>query len=205
MRRTKEEAEVTRKTLLEAGLRVFSRKGYADTTLDDIAQEAEVTRGAIYHHFGGKAELYNHVISDGWERIMPAIHKGISEGSNGLDKLRRSFIYFVKFAVEDETFRAINELMLFKTPYSEDLEEGMEWKRIGVRGGIQNVTAIVRQGIEDGSIRDDVRPLDVGIMVITMQNGLVAMWLMDPTLFSITERAEAMAEILFSGLVPRKR
>jgi TetR/AcrR family acrAB operon transcriptional repressor len=200
MRRTKEEAEVTRKTLLEAGLKVFSRKGYADTTLDDIAQEAEVTRGAIYHHFGGKAELYNHVISSGWERIMPAIQQGISEGGNGLEKLRRSFVYFIRFAIEDETFRAINELMMFKTAMSDDLEEGMEWKRMGMRRGIDSVETFVRQGIEDGSIRADVNPLDVAIMLITLQNGLVAMWLIDPELFNPIERAEAMADIFFSGL-----
>src|SRR5688572_27243878 len=102
MKRTKEEAEVTRKTLLDAGLKVFSRVGYAETTLDDIAEEAGVTRGAIYHHFGGKAELYNQVISHGWERIRPAIERGIAEGSNGLEQLKRSFVYFVNFAVEDE-------------------------------------------------------------------------------------------------------
>ena len=203
MRRTKEEAEVTRKTLLDAGLKVFSRKGYADTTLDDIAEEAGVTRGAIYHHFGGKAELYNHVIDDGWKRIMPAIERGIAEGSTGLEQLQRSFIYFVKFAVEDETFRAINELMLFKTPMAEELEEGMEMKRLGTGEGVHNVAEFVRKGIEDGSIRPDVNPLDVGIMLITLQNGLVAMWLLDPTLFSIAERAEAIADIFFSGLAAR--
>jgi len=200
MRRTKEEAEVTRQTLLDAGLKVFSQKGYADTTLDDIAEEAGVTRGAIYHHFGGKAELYNSVIAEGWERIMPAIERGIAEGSNALEQLQRSFVYFVRFAVEDEAFRAINELMLFKTEMSDDLEAGMEMKRLGMRGGIHRVAEFVRKGIEDGSIRPDVNPLDVGIMIITLQNGLVATWLMDPTLFSLTKRAEAMAEIFFSGL-----
>ena len=52
MRRTKEEAEQTRRALLDAGLRVFSRQGYAAIKLEDIAREAAVTRGAIYWHFG---------------------------------------------------------------------------------------------------------------------------------------------------------
>ncbi len=204
MRRTKEEAEVTRQSLMDAGLKVFSRVGYADATLDDIAEEAGVTRGAIYHHFGGKAELYNHVISEGWNRIMPAIERGIAEGSNGLEQLRRSFVYFIKFAVEDETFRAINELMLFKTTMSEELEEGIEMKRVGTRGGVNNVADFVRKGIEDGSIRPDVNALDAAVMIITLQNGLVAMWLMDPTLFSLKARAEAMADLFFSGLAARE-
>jgi TetR/AcrR family acrAB operon transcriptional repressor len=177
--------------------------GYADTTLDDIADEAGVTRGAIYHHFGGKAELYNSVIAEGWNRIMPAVERGIAEGSNGLEQLKRSFVYFIRFAVQDEQFRAINELMLFKTGVSDELKEGMEMKRAGMREGINSVAEFIRKGIEDGSIRPDVNPLDAAIMIITLQNGLVATWLMDRTLFSITKRAQAMADIFFSGLAAR--
>ena len=62
MRRTKEEAAVTRATLLKAALAVFSSKGYDATTLDDIASAAKVTRGAIYWHFKSKADLYNTLI-----------------------------------------------------------------------------------------------------------------------------------------------
>ena len=64
MRRTKEEAAITREQLLKKALAVFSKKGYAATTLQNIAHEADVTRGAIYHHFGGKAELYNTLIRE---------------------------------------------------------------------------------------------------------------------------------------------
>ena len=53
MRRTQEEAEKTKSDLLAAGLKVFSKKGYQATRLNDIATAAKVTRGAIYHHFGG--------------------------------------------------------------------------------------------------------------------------------------------------------
>ena len=62
MRRTKEEAEQTRQDLLDAALTVFSQKGYTATRLEDVARAAGVTRGAIYHHFGSKAELYSALI-----------------------------------------------------------------------------------------------------------------------------------------------
>ncbi len=48
MRRTKEEAAITREHLLEAALLCFRTKGYASTTLDDIARQAGATRGAIH-------------------------------------------------------------------------------------------------------------------------------------------------------------
>src|SRR5687768_7926109 len=57
VRRTKEDAAATRAAVLDASLRVFSRKGYAATRLEEVAAEAGVTRGAVYWHFADKAEL----------------------------------------------------------------------------------------------------------------------------------------------------
>ncbi len=91
MRRTKEEADITRQRLLLAALNVFSRQGYDATRLEDIAAEAEVTRGAIYHHFGGKAELYNEMVMEFTQRVMPIINEAVEQGSSALDKLRRLF------------------------------------------------------------------------------------------------------------------
>jgi len=56
-RRTKEEAEKTYHTLLEAAAEQFTMHGVAATTLNDIAQAAGVTRGALYWHFKGKEDI----------------------------------------------------------------------------------------------------------------------------------------------------
>jgi TetR/AcrR family acrAB operon transcriptional repressor len=65
MRRTKAEAEETRTSIIVAAERVFYEKGVANSTLDEIATAAGVTRGAIYWHFESKSalflELYNAV------------------------------------------------------------------------------------------------------------------------------------------------
>ena len=79
MRRTKEDAALTRETVLDAALAVFSRQGYAATTLDHIAQEAGVTRGAIYWHFGGKAELYNTLLEERFARAFAGMAKLLAE------------------------------------------------------------------------------------------------------------------------------
>ncbi len=203
MRRTKEEAEVTRQTLMEAGLKVFSQKGYADTTLDDIAEEAGVTRGAIYHHFGCKADLFNAVVTKGWERMMPVIERALAEGGTALEKLRRAFIFLLTYAEQDAIFRAVNELVLFKTAVTPELEDGLQMQRDGARSGVYATAALIRQGIDEGSVRADVDPLDAGILIIAVQNGLMAGWLRDPEFCSLKGRAEAMADIVFSGLAPR--
>lgn len=61
-RRTRAEMEETRATLLATARSVFSEHGYADTSMDDLTAQAGLTRGALYHHFGGKQGLLAAVV-----------------------------------------------------------------------------------------------------------------------------------------------
>ena len=58
VRRTRDEAAETRNGILDAAERVFSERGVSHTSLEDIAQAAGVTRGAIYWHFKNKSQLF---------------------------------------------------------------------------------------------------------------------------------------------------
>src|SRR3954468_21109815 len=58
MRRTKENAAHTRATIVDAALRCFDRHGISSSTVEQIACEAGVTKGAVYHHFQGKRDIF---------------------------------------------------------------------------------------------------------------------------------------------------
>lgn len=55
------QGRATRRALVAAGRDEFGGRGYADTSVEDIVQRAEVTKGAFYHHFSGKKELFRRV------------------------------------------------------------------------------------------------------------------------------------------------
>ena len=61
---TKTKYTEKRDLLIEAGLRVFSRKGFSGSTIKDIAQEASVTSGLIYHYFDNKEDLLWGIIEE---------------------------------------------------------------------------------------------------------------------------------------------
>jgi TetR/AcrR family transcriptional repressor of mexAB-oprM operon len=61
-RRTKEDAEKTREALLDAAETLFLHQGVAATTLDQIAREADLTRGAVYWHFENKMDLFRAMV-----------------------------------------------------------------------------------------------------------------------------------------------
>ena len=101
-RRTKEEAQETRRSILEAAVRVFARQGVANTSLTDIAQEAGVTRGAIYWHFANKADLINSL----WEQVQ-SFYAPLTQASEHIDepdplgKLQELYCSFFAGMVED--------------------------------------------------------------------------------------------------------
>lgn len=55
------QGDATRLALIAAARELFGERGYAATSLDDVAAQAGVTKGALYHHFGGKASLFQEV------------------------------------------------------------------------------------------------------------------------------------------------
>src|SRR5215831_13576119 len=124
MKRTKEEALITREQVLQAALRVFRHKGYAATTLEEIAQEAGFTRGAIYSHFEGKAQLYQLLIQQGFLRLNEAFDKAFDAGGTIEERLRHLLISPLVFLEEDDLAQGVIELTLFKSEVSVSLGGG---------------------------------------------------------------------------------
>jgi AcrR family transcriptional regulator len=74
VRRTQQErSEATVSELLSAARDQFARDGYAATSLDAIAASAGVTKGALYHHFSGKRELFRAVFSEENQRLNDVV------------------------------------------------------------------------------------------------------------------------------------
>jgi AcrR family transcriptional regulator len=74
-------AEATRRAVLDAARVLFGRQGYAQTSVDEIADAARVTKGAVYHHFAGKEALFRAVYA---EVETDAQARAVSAGNPGL-------------------------------------------------------------------------------------------------------------------------
>jgi TetR/AcrR family transcriptional regulator, acrAB operon repressor len=200
MRKTKEEAAITRKKLLTVALSVFSIKGYSVTTLEDIAREAGVTRGAIYWHFKGKAEIYNSLLHEFSERIQVITQQAISEGGTFKEVLERVFVCLLTILEDDKDLRAIMEMTLFKTAISPELESGRKEQIESSRILITGITQAMQQGIDAGELRSDLDPVDMARSFLALQNGIIYQWLADPGSFSLKNTATALAKILMAGI-----
>ncbi|TXD80322.1 TetR family transcriptional regulator [Mitsuaria sp. TWR114] len=82
-RRTKQEAQETRARLLDAAEQLFHERGVSRTSLQDIAQAAGVTRGAVYWHFEDKVQLFNAMMERATMPLEEDFEASVSPGPDG--------------------------------------------------------------------------------------------------------------------------
>src|SRR5215217_253227 len=79
--RREAEARATREALIRAALQLFTERGYAEVGTEEIVARAKVTRGALYHHFEDKRDLFRAV----FERVEADVMKRIGAKMGGAD------------------------------------------------------------------------------------------------------------------------
>ena len=97
--------EATRRAVLAAARASFGTKGYAHSSIDEIAAAARVTKGAVYHHFAGKKELfravYSEVEAEAQARTAGAVHP---EGAP-IDMIVAGVLAYLDVAMDEEVQR----------------------------------------------------------------------------------------------------
>ncbi|MBW8826592.1 MAG: TetR/AcrR family transcriptional regulator [Acidobacteria bacterium] len=89
MGRRDDHANDTRQALLTAARALFATKGYAETATEDVVRAARVTRGALYHHFRGKEELFRtvvtEVVADAVDSLTGPAERPLDQGRDAWD------------------------------------------------------------------------------------------------------------------------
>jgi AcrR family transcriptional regulator len=150
-----ERSEATRDALIAAARVLFAERGYAAVGTEEIVRAAGVTRGALYHHFDGKRDLFEAV----YERIEVELAQRIAVGAldagaaEPLEAMRAGAEMFLKAATEPEAQR----IVLLDGPSVLGWDR---WREIAAEHGLGLIEATLQAAIEAGAIAEQpVRPL----------------------------------------------
>jgi TetR/AcrR family acrAB operon transcriptional repressor len=207
VRRTKEDAQETRNRILDTAVEVFSRQGVAQTSLNDIAKEAGVTRGAIYWHFANKVAMFDAMI----ERLICPLLINSAEREAHLVADPLGFIQaatneFLEKMQIDGSFRSVFEIFWHKCEYvgematlrDSHLDEGQNHIEV-----IQRAFSLAQ---EKGQINRALTPHQATIGLIALIDGLLFNWTRMPEMFPLASYALHILDVWFSGLgVPMPR
>jgi len=102
-----EQVAQTRGALVAAGRRLFGVNGFRATSVEDLAREARVTTGALYHHFPTKTALFEAVFVQAHTDLMTASKKAAQGASDGIDELARGFEVFLDGVLQPDMQRIL--------------------------------------------------------------------------------------------------
>lgn len=200
-RKTKEEAQQTRSQLLEAAERLFSERGVANTTLNDIATAAGLTRGAIYWHFQNKTDLIHAL----WDQVALPLHESFAEltlsmPDDPLARIQVKSTTVLMQVVRDARIRNLLSILLLKCEYVEEpggLREGYLIKRADCLG---EITEEFRLAVVQGQLPAGLDERFAAIGLMSLIDGLCFHWLMNPALFSLENKANNYIDAYLKGL-----
>jgi TetR/AcrR family acrAB operon transcriptional repressor len=122
VRKTKEDAELTRQQIIDAAREVFLARGVSRSTLEHIAAQANVTRGAVYWHFKNKTEIF-HALRD--QVFLPLIDRmddtlAIESDVDPLTQIENSLCDTIHELNDNMEMRQTYEIMMIKCEYVDE-------------------------------------------------------------------------------------
>lgn len=199
MRRTKEDAEKTRVALLAAAERLFMERGVAHTSLDQIAREAGVTRGAVYWHFQNKAHLFNDMLNQVRLPAEQLAARLIGCEQQPLGRLRDLSIEAISSLAQDEQRRRIFTILLHRCEFTEELREAEERHHAFINEFIRVCERLFTCAADQ--LQPGVTPRLAARALHSLIVGLFSDWTRDPELFDPAQETAALLDPLFRGLV----
>ena len=107
-----EQVRQTRAALVAAGRRLFGRDGFAATSVEDLAREAGVTTGALYHHFPTKTALFETVFEGVHAEMLEASGRAATGATDELEALSLGFEAFLDAVLEPD----VQQIMITDAP-----------------------------------------------------------------------------------------
>ena len=187
MRRTKEDAEKTRRKIVEVALQLFSSNGYTNTTLAKIATEAGFSRGPIYWHFNNKDELFEEVLSFSQQPRADLINQARGELAQPLNAIHEFAEQWLRLLVDNRWHRQSFEILLNKTELTSTMERTLKRERKLTRDVVSVLTNLVTQAQQQRLISDRHGADELGLLGYTYRMGITQTWLFSPRLFKLEQ------------------
>ena len=184
---------LTRGKLIEAARTLFAQHGYAATSTEQILAQAGVKRGALYHHFKDKAELFEAVCIQVSEEAYPIVERSADQGATPLEALVNGSTAWVEFMLRPDN----RQIVLVDAP---TVLGWAKWDALDQRLS----AASLREGVADAAARGALSlrcPVELTTLMINGALNAIALRAGAPGADIQTTDWQAAVRALFEALV----
>lgn len=180
--------------LLQIACRFFARYGYKGTSLRDIADEAQITKAALYYHFPNKNSLYERIVLEGLRVLVDEVTAATERAVTAREKLRTFMMTTAEIYLRDP-----DQWTAGSNAFWVDEDSVPRNAAIDLRDRYEKLLrACISQGLESGEFRN-VDPALAGRVVLSMINGL-SRWFRPGGRLAIEQVIDQYLDIILSGL-----
>ena len=200
MRRTKQDAHKTRAAILEAAETLFLQEGVAHTSLEQIARQAGVTRGAVYWHFKNKADLFHAMLSQvrlPAEQIAERIK--LCDPLNPIIGLRNLCSEALLTLVHDNRKRRIFTILLRRCEFTEELSSAEQKHEAFINEFIDLCTDLFSEPHIAIQLQQGITPRMAAVALHALLVGMLSDWLRDPQILD-AQNTQPYLDSLLRGL-----
>ena len=183
----------TREKIVNSAWKLFYAQGYEDTTIDDIIEDAHVSKGSFYHYFDGKEALIDGIsfmFDNAYEKIMTELDSSL----NPLDKLVE-MTREVFFMMEN----TVPVHLLSRIMASQMTPKGDKYLVNPDRPFYRFVRKIVIEGKEEGIFNEAYSVNEIAIAYALFERGLMYDWCVSNGNYSFSQYAEKMMRVFLNG------
>lgn len=185
-----------RRILIDAAVRVFARRGYHAARVGDIAEEAGVAHGLLYHYFSSKEEVLETIFNETWSELLEAVRDVEESGDPARVQLRHvAAILLRSWRRQPDLVR----VLVLEVTRSAQLGQRVS----DVRDAFAAIERIVTRGQEAGDLRSDLDPRLASVVFYGAIEEILTGWVLEllPDGDEDVARAEeTVVEILGGGL-----
>lgn len=192
--------ERSRMRILDAAARLLSCRGYAATTLTDIAAAAEMQAGSLYYHFDSKDAIVTEVLRVGIDHARNAIDAALDAlgpDATGSDRLAEAIVAYVNCIVAESSFTVANIRC-----YNESPPHTREHLTVPLREFANLWVGLLEHGQADGSLRSGTNSRVLARIMISGLNSL-ASWYRPGGELRLEDLARQFADMILDGLTPQ--
>lgn len=191
----------TRTRVLAAAARVFAQHGYQGASLDQVAADAGLTKGAVYWHFASKSDLFLALMQENVSKQLAAMP---AEAETVLRAGEPEAAVSVWLASQLGACQAdANQVSLFFEFVSSSRDPAVRAALSAItRSSVTGAAEEMRRLQESGVVTDAVDPHLLATFLQALLNGLTMAWLIDPQQVRASDWAPQLARLLWRGLAP---
>jgi AcrR family transcriptional regulator len=187
-----ERSAETRQALMAAGRALFAERGFAGTSTESLVRTAGVTRGALYHHFRDKADLFRAVYEQLEQELVTRLVTEVKGVTNPVEALRRGSAAFLDACLDP----AVQRVVLVEGPTVLGWER---WREIDQAYGLGLVRAALEAAMDAGAVpRVPVEPLAHILLGGLVEGGMVLATASDPR--RVRKEVGEAVDLLVDGL-----